>query len=104
MGRQRGDAEVGGGEGEDFEGEYFRFDHHEAGKGEFDHRNPILEGLPREAVPAGHALFTEEAHVDEKAKGEEIIGDGDCDGGPDEPPIEFPDEEPVHEGIEGGAE
>ncbi len=39
-----GGAEIGGGEGQDFEGEAFGFDHYEAGEGETDHGRPVVEG------------------------------------------------------------
>ena len=39
-----GGAEVGGRQCQDFEGEAFGFDHYEAGEGETDHRDPIVEG------------------------------------------------------------
>ena len=38
-----GGAEIGGGEGQDFESEAFRFDHDEAGEGEAYHWKPIVE-------------------------------------------------------------
>ena len=37
-------AEIGGGEGQDFEGEAFGFDHYEAREGEADHGKPVVEG------------------------------------------------------------
>ena len=38
-----GGAEIGGGEGQDFECEAFRFDHYEAGEGKAHHGEPIVE-------------------------------------------------------------
>ena len=37
-------AEIGGGECEDLEGKDFGFDHYEAGEGEADHGEPVVEG------------------------------------------------------------
>lgn len=104
LGGERGPAKVGGGEGEELKGEHLGLDHQEARERELDHGTPVLQRFPREAVPAGHSAFAEEADVDDEAEGEEVVGDGDGDGGADEAPLEFPDEEPVHQGVEGGAD
>ena len=41
--REVGGAEVGGRECQDFKGETFGFDHYEAGEGEADHGDPVVE-------------------------------------------------------------
>ena len=87
LGGEEGGAEVGGGEGQDLEGEAFGFDHEEAREREPDHRAPVLEGPPREAGPAGAA--GDETHVEGEEKGEQVVGDGDGDGGAFEAPLEL---------------
>lgn len=44
MGGEIAGTEIGGGEGQDFEGEAFGFDHYEARDREADHGKPIVEG------------------------------------------------------------
>lgn len=87
LGGQVGGAEVGGREGEDFEGQPFGFDHDEAWQREANHRTPVVEGARREAVPAGAAV--DEADVEEEGDGEEGVGYYHCDGSADEPPFEL---------------
>ena len=97
-----GGSEVGGGEGEELKGEDFRLHHEEARDGELDHGHPVVEGPGGEAWPAGSA--GDEVDVEEEAGGKEEVGDCNGDGGAVETPVELPDEEVVHEDVQGGAE
>lgn len=44
LGGKMAGSEIGGREGQDFEGEAFGLDHYEAGEGEADHGEPVVEG------------------------------------------------------------
>lgn len=87
LGGEHGGAEVGGGEGKDFEGQDFGFDHEQAGKREPDHRCPVVESAAGEAWPAV-AAAAEEEDVEEEGEREEIVGYGDGDGGANEAEVE----------------
>ena len=93
-----GCAKVAGCEDEDFEGEVFGFYHYEAGEGEFHHGTPVAEGPVAEAVPA--LVAVDEIDVKKKEDGEESLSHDDGDGGTNVAPVEAPDKEPVHEGVQ----
>lgn len=87
---------------QDFEREAFCQDHQQTWQSQSDHRSPIPQRSFRKTGPA--SAPGEDVDVGDEKDRKESLRDGDSNRSADEAPPEAPDKEPIHEGVQRGAD